>query len=283
MSTLRFGVGALTVFAALSLPVAGAYAQSEAGREVAAAGGGVFRYALHPNESLLDVARIFGVPVATLIERNRIADPNRMRTGQVIEIPDAYAVEAAALRSERDVLLGEKRTADGEATAKQQAMSGLVEQISKLEEEKSGLQGELAATAYWEQGAKILALCLLGMIAWALKLVTDRSTLKHRLRSLTVENGALTTAKEKYKDAVGQIELRFQQLYSGRHAATKELVLDGVARIKRAFADGSMEIERLVTSAKLEREKEERLIDAEQRVFGRLSHPLREVLARNRS
>ena len=286
MDGLRFVFGALALTCAIALPVTGARAQATADEAATATRDGVFRYSLHSNESLDDVARIFGVPSKLLIERNRIADPNRLRVGQVIEIPDAYAVEAAALRNERDVLLGEKRTADSELMAKQQALTGVVQQISELEEEKESLRGEIAATAYWEQGAKILALCLLGMIAWTLKIVSDRSTLVRRLRFLDVENRALVTAKEKYKDALGQTELRFQQLYSGRHAATKELVLDGVARIKKAFADGALEIDRLVTTAKLEREKEEQHIDADHRRFAWLSHPVRETreaLARNRS
>ena len=286
MDGLRFVFGALALTCAIALPTTGARAQATADEAATATPDGVFRYSLHQNESLDDVARIFGVPSKLLIERNRIADPSRLRVGQVIEIPDAYAVEAAALRNERDVLLGEKRTADGELMAKQQALTGLVQQISELEEEKEGLRGEIAATGYWEQGAKILALCLLGMIAWTLKIVSDRSLLVRRLRFLEVENRALVTAKEKYKDAIGQTELRFQQLYSGRHAATKELVLDGVARIKKAFRDGAAEIDQLVTAAQLEREKEQQHIDAEHRRLAWLSHPVRETreaLARNRS
>ena len=286
MDGLRFVFGALALTCAIALPAGGVRAQATADEAATATRDGVFRYALHQNESLEDVARIFGVPAKLLIERNQIADPNRLQVGQVIEIPDAYAVEAAALRSERDVLLGEKRTADGELMAKQQALTGLVQQISALDEEKESLRGEIAATGYWKQGAKILALCLLGMIAWTLKIVSDRSMLVRRLRFLDVENRALVTAKEKYKDAIGQTELRFQQLYSGRHAATKELVLDGVARIKKAFSDGALEIERLVTTAKLEREKEDRVLDAEHRRLAWLSHPVRETreaLARNRS
>ena len=281
MDGLRFVFGALALTLAIALPATGARAQTIA--DEAATADGVFRYSLHPNESLDDVARIFGVPAKLLIERNQIADPNRLRIGQVIEIPDAYAVEAAELRSERDVLLGEKRTADGELMAKQQALTALVAQISALEEEKEALGGEIAATAHWERGAKLLALCLLGMIAWTLKIASDRSTLVRRLRFLDVENRALMTAKEKFKDAIGQTELRFQQLYSGRHAATKELVLDGVARIKKAFGDGALEIERLVATAKLEREAEDRQLDAEHRRFAWLSHPVKEVLARTRS
>ena len=286
MDGLRFVFGALALTCAIALPAAGARAQATADEAATATRDGVFRYSLHQNESLDDVARIFGVPAKLLIERNQIADPNRLRVGQVIEIPDAYAVEAAALRSERDVLLGEKRTADGELMAKQQMLGGLVQKIDELEAEKESLRGEIAATAYWEQGAKILALCFLGMIAWTLKIVSDRSALVRRLRFLDVENRALVTAKERYKDAIGQTELRFQQLYSGRHAATKEIVLDGVARIKKAFGEGAAEIERLVATAQLEREKEQQHIDAEHRRLAWLSHPVRETreaLARNRS
>src|SRR5687767_6775099 len=97
MSTLRFAPGVWMMFAVTAAPLV-ASAQADPLPVVEAAGDrdGLFRYPLRPNESLNEVSRIFGVPVSELIEINRIGDPNRLRSGQVIVIPDFYAREAAA-------------------------------------------------------------------------------------------------------------------------------------------------------------------------------------------
>ena len=284
MSSLRFAPGVFMMLAVMAAPLA-ASAQAEPLPVVEAAGDrdGVFRYPLRQNESLNEVSRIFGVPVAELIELNRIGDPNRLRTGQVIEIPDFYAREAAALRAERDTLLREKTEANREIAGRQQAITGLADKITELEREKEALEWQIAATGHWERGAKLAGVIVLGLLAWALKLLSERSNLSRRLRVVAAENSVLATAKEKYRDAAGQMELRFQQLYSGRHTAPKEIIADGTARIKRAFADGAVEIERQITTVKLEREKEEQVLDAEHKMLSWLTHPLREVLARTRS
>jgi len=242
----------------------------------------MFRYPLRPNENLHDVARIFRMPVDALIEANRIDDPSRLRAGQVLEIPNAFAIEARALRQERDRLAGEKRAAEGEASAKQLALTSAAEQIGKLEADRERLGASLAATAHWERGAKTLGLVLLGLALWILKLAADRSTLTRRQRLLVTENTALTIAKQSYKDAVAQLELRFQQLYGGRKENVRELVSDGARRIKRVFADGTLEIERMLRTARVEREKDEQLLDATSRTFGWLTHPIREMVARYR-
>jgi hypothetical protein len=231
---------------------------------------------------LNDVSRIFRVPVRELVEINRIADPNQMQTGQLIQVPDAFAQEAAALRSERDRLAAERQEAEREANARRHAISRLVDQIAGLEREKEELAAQIAATATWERAAKIVSVLFLGLLAWTLKLMSERSALGRRLRVLAAENGALTTAKQRYRDAVGQLELRYQQLYSGRIPA-RDAIADGTARITRCFSEGAREIEGLITSLKIEREREEHLLDAEHRAFSWISRPLREVVARHRA
>ena len=46
-------------------------------------------YRVRPGESLLTIARAAGVPAGRLAEINGIRDPNRIRAGQVLRLPDA--------------------------------------------------------------------------------------------------------------------------------------------------------------------------------------------------
>ena len=240
-----------------------------------------FRYPLRQNESLIDVARIFQVPVEELALRNGITDPNRLRAGLLLEIPNAHAERVTMLTNERTALVRGKTDLERELVERQTAIRGLAQKIDELERGTRDLGSQLAATAHWERGAKVVALLLLAMIAWALKLASDRAALSRRMVFLGAENEALTVAKEKLRDAVGQMELRFQQLYSGRATPSTDVVGEGTTRIRRTFEDGARQIDRLVTSLTLEREKEEQILEAEHKMLGWIAHPVREVLARN--
>lgn len=281
MSTLRIAPVVLTLLVTISPSVLATEAASIS-PPTGAGDDSMFRYPLRPNENLHDVARIFRMPVDALIEANRIADPSRLRAGLLLEVPNAFATEAHALRQERDRLATEKRAAEAEASAKQQALAGAAAEIGKLEAERDRLGNALGATAHWERGAKGLALGLLALAVWIIKLAADRNALTRRLNNLAAENSALAIAKQSYKDAVAQLELRFQQLYSGKKESPRELVTDGVRRIKAVFADGTRQIERQIQAARIEREKDEQLLDATHRTFGWLAHPIREMVARYR-
>lgn len=46
-------------------------------------------YVVHPGDTLSDIAVRHGTTVSALVEANRIADPNLIRIGQLLQIPDA--------------------------------------------------------------------------------------------------------------------------------------------------------------------------------------------------
>jgi LysM repeat protein len=278
-----------SVLCTLALGLAGLLYLAPSGRAetppVAASGESqeqFFYYPLRAGESLSDVSRIFRVPVSDLIELNRISDPNHIPLGQNLKVPDSFARDAAALEAERDRLLEEKRRTETESAERQRAMSSLDSQFRQLEAEKAGLERELGNTVQWQRAAKVLSLLLLVVFGWALKSRAERAMTRRKFDSLAMENTVLTAAKEKYREAASQFELRYQKLYHGKGEAPKEVVADGVARLSRAFEEGTEEIERLVDDLREEREKESRILDAERRMHAWLFHPFRQLLGRHR-
>jgi LysM repeat protein len=278
-----------SVLCTISLGLAGLLylAPSSRAESPAATGSGesqeqVFYYPLRAGESLSDVSRIFRVPVPDLIELNRITDPNRIPLGQSLKVPDSFARDALALAAERDRLLDEKRRSEGESAARQRAMAGLDSQVRQLEAEKTALERELGATVQWQRSAKLLALLLFIVFGWALKSRADRAMTRRRFESLAMENTVLNAAKEKYREAASQFELRYQKLHHGKGEAPREVIADGVERLTRTFDEGTAEIERLVADLREEREKEARILEAERRMHGWIFHPLRALLGRHR-
>ncbi|MGH7896446.1 MAG: LysM peptidoglycan-binding domain-containing protein [Candidatus Binatia bacterium] len=239
-----------------------------------------FHYPIRSGESLSDVSRIFRVPVRDLVELNRITDPNNIALGQSLRIPDSFARDAVALEAERDRLLEEKRRSENESVVRQRALADLDSQFRQLQAEKRVLESEIGNTVQWQRGAKLLSLLLLVVFGWALKSRAERAMIKRRFAALEVENSVLHAAKEKYREAASQFELRYQKLYHGKGEAPKEVIADGVARLSRAFEEGIEEMERLIGNLRLEREKEAEILDAERRMHAWVFHPLRQLLGR---
>lgn len=47
-------------------------------------------YVVHPGDTLTDIALRHGTTVGALVEANRLADPNLLRIGQLLQIPDSH-------------------------------------------------------------------------------------------------------------------------------------------------------------------------------------------------
>ncbi|MBJ7609421.1 MAG: LysM peptidoglycan-binding domain-containing protein [Candidatus Dormibacteraeota bacterium] len=84
-------------------------------------------YVVHPGDTLADIALRHGTTVSALVEANRLADPNLIRTGQLLNIPDSrmgtpgYTVGAADSETytvvQRDTLISIARRFGVDLTA----------------------------------------------------------------------------------------------------------------------------------------------------------------------
>ncbi|HSD11289.1 MAG TPA: LysM peptidoglycan-binding domain-containing protein [Candidatus Binatia bacterium] len=259
--------------------------RAESPPPIAASGAeeGYFLYPLRPGESLSDVARIFRVRVEEIAALNQIKDPNRLQVAQLLRVPDGFAREAAELRAERERLRAEKRRVDRESDARQRKIAGLETDLRQLRAEKDAVNAELAANVQWHKAATLASILFLCAFVWGLKSRFDRANLARRERALSAENAALITAKDKYRQAASQLELRYQNLYGKKSdEPVPYAVAEGIERLGRAFEEGSGELERLLARLKAERQQHGKLLQAEEKVRAWLFRPVRELLERQR-
>jgi LysM repeat protein len=241
-----------------------------------------FLYPVRAGESLSDIARIFHVSVDELSSINHLAEVDYLQIGQTIRVPNGFARETAELRAAQARILEEKRRVERQSAERQRALASLQERERQLEVERSAISAELASMVGWRRTAKIaLGLCLLAL-AWGLKSRLERVRLSRRNAVVAAQNAALLVAKERYRQAAAQLELRFQKLYGGLGDPPPRTVQDGVERISLAFAEGSAQIERQL--ARLERElpRSGDSVRTEEKGRAWLLHPVRELLERNR-
>jgi LysM repeat protein len=239
-------------------------------------------YRLRRGESLGDVAQLFRIPVAELAQINRITDPTRMQVDQVLKIPNVFARQVTELRGERDRLLAEKAQAAQQLREGQQVLAAKEQALRKTEAEKNSFARQLAAVGHWRLGAQVLSLALFVTLMWGLFINKDRARHTRQIATLMQENTALDVAKEKYRLAVAQLEFRYQKLYSGRSEKPSQLALEGATLLTQTFTTGCGQLEHLLANIKSEREKEEQLLQAEQRILDLVRHPLRELHQRYR-
>ena len=264
------------VLALSAVIVTSAFAQ-----QAAPAAGDTFAYPLRAGESVTDVARIFRVPMADLLVLNGIQDPNRMQLGQVLRVPNAFALETAELRAKQQSLVDEKNAALRKARESEQTLAARETRLRQAEAERDGLQRALAATASWQRAATMLLGLLAAAILWALKSHLETAWMARKERMLTAENESLRVAKERYRLAAGQLELRYQLLYGKRREPLSYSIAEGLERLQRAFGDGTNQIERLLAQVRAECGRYTRATEGS-RARAWLFHPLRELLDRHR-
>lgn len=276
---LRFARGTICLLALLA---AASLARAEPSAATPGAAQEYFSYAIHPAESLIDVARIFGVPVRDLVTLNHIEDPNRIEVGRTLRIPNAFAREVATLGAERERLLDAKRRAENEAAEHREKAAALSTELRRVDARNQALESELAGGERWKDRATVLAFLLVVALVWALKARVDRALMARRQRALVAENSALRVAKEKLGEAAVQHELRLQSLYGHGREPASEAVAEGRERLRRAFQDGAAEIERQLEPLRLEQERRRAPFRARLRALSRLFHPVRGLLERRR-
>ena len=237
-------------------------------------------YRIHKGESLADIARVFHLSPDELAQANGITDPTRLQIAQPLKIPNVFARQAAQLREERDGLAAEKAQLVRQVAAQAQVLAAKDQQIQHQEREKAAMARELARAGYWQGGVYLLAALFLGALGWGVWLQHERNRQTRRLSMLAQENAALSVTREKYRQAVAHLELRYQQLTSPR-GVSDTFVTEGRALLSRAFTEGCARLEEMLTNLKAEREKRELLRHAEQQRFASLLHLLRRLRYRS--
>jgi LysM repeat protein len=239
-----------------------------------------FAYPLRAGESLSDVARTFHVSVQDLTSINHLGDVDYLQIGQTIRVPNGFARETAALRAERSRVLEEKRRVERESAEQQRALADLQARQSQLEAERNTLAAELARLGNWRVTAKITLALFLLALTWAFKSRIERARTARKHVAMAAHNAALSAAKERYRQAAAQLELRYQKLYGGRAEPVSGTVRDGMDRIRAAFGEGSAEIERQLARFVGARAAESVQVEEKGRAW--IPHPVRELLERNR-
>jgi len=240
-----------------------------------------FNYPLRAGESLSDVARIFRIPVNELTELNEIRDATHLQLGQTIRVPDGFAREVAALRGERERLIADKQRAERDSQERQRAAATVETQLHQVEAEKNSVVRELSLMAGWQRTATIVLALFFAALAWAVKSRLERIKLSRKQLALVAENAALASAKDKYRQAAGQLELRYQNLYAKKGDPPAIAISEGLKRMRAAFSEGVMEIEDLLAKLRAEREAQLRLFEGEDKARAWLLHPIRELLERH--
>jgi len=259
----------------------------EQGRSLSAGQGSesFIEYHLRSGESLGHVAQMFRIPAKELARINNIVNPLQVSTGRTLKVPNVFLRQTARLQEERDHLLAEKERRTQEVEKLQQSQAVMQADLheakekaalaAQLIEEKAVITAQSAVLPYWQKGASFLSVVLGGFLMWIFKLRRERARAAHKLMLLTKENAALKVAKEKSQQAAAQLELRYQKLHHASAETPAKFIAEGKSLIMRAFTEGCVQIDQLLTNIRAERERAEQTPSAGQKVLSFLPHSLR--------
>ncbi len=282
MRTFQTGVWASGVCLLAALFAGGGTAVGAPADSPPAADAEAIEYRLRAGDRLTDVAKTFRVTVQDLMEANDVRDPNSLREGQRIRVPNAWVRETAELRRQRDDLEASVQALDGQLADQQKSLVALQADLDRTKGERDSLAWEMTTTRAWQRGAGVIGVLFVVLLAWTLKVLAERARLLRRLRLGAQENAALAAAKEKYRQVSGQFDLRYHMLVRGRVEDPKPYLAEGTAILRRVFAEGEAGIERLLGEMRAEREKAERALDADRSLLDGLLHRLRALLPNDR-
>jgi LysM repeat protein len=236
-------------------------------------------YRLHKGESLADIARVFHLSPEVLAHANGITDPTRLQIAQPLKIPNVFARQVAQLQEERDGLAADKAQLVRQVAAQEEVLAAKDEQLQHHQTERATMARELARVGYWQGGVYLLAGLFLGTLGWGVRLRYDRDRQRQRLALLAHENAALGVAREKYRQAVAHLELRYQKLTTAP-GVSATVITEGRALLSRTFTEGCACLEELLMTLQAEREKGAARRPAEQPRFAALLHSLGKLLHR---
>ena len=236
-------------------------------------------YRLHKGESLADIARVFHLSPEELAHANGITDPTRLQIAQPLKIPNVFARQVAQLREERDGLAADKAQLVRQVAAHEEVLAAKDAQLQHQEAETATMARELARVGYWQRGVYLLAVLVLGTLGWGVSLRYDRDCQRRRLALLAHENAALSVAREKYRQAVAHLELRYQKLTTAP-GVSATVVTEGRALLSRTFTEGCARLEAMLTTPQAEREKGAERRPAAPPRFAVLLHSLGKLLHR---
>lgn len=182
---------------------------------------GPLEYRLHAGETPGEVAALFRMPLDELLRQNGIRDPNRLRVGTVLQIPDPRVAALDALRAERRQLEGAVASLRNELARRDDRIDGLEAEAHDAAAERVALQRRLAGYTLVRTVAVVAVGAALGLVI-ALLLALARARDEHRRRVIVVKNTeVLRDAVERYRSLGAQLELKYQNLYRQNGAAAR--------------------------------------------------------------
>lgn len=233
----------LMVLACAAGTIAGSFQAAFAADAAAAAP--VFQYALRPGDSLEQIARVFQSSPAELAQSNSLVDAAHLRAGQVLVIPNPLAADIARVTADNVALRARDAERANEAATLRKDLDAQTARLAEVERDRDRRAAEAAAARDWRSAALAALAGLLASLLWGTWTARERGRLSMHSRRVEQENRILVEARERYRSAISQLELRFQRLHGISGPRNRE-VEEGAATLRRIFAEGTQRIEELL-------------------------------------
>ena len=177
-------------------------------------------YIVRSGDTLGTVAEMFHLDPADIARANHMRPDDGLLSGERLRLPNPFAAQDKALKEQVQQLSDEIQQSHQKIEAAEAETRRLQSSSSDLTAELQESQHDAEVLPWWRGlagAAGVVSVLLAGI---ALLMFFDWLLLRRRYRSLAQMNESFRRLDQKYKETVAKAELRFQQLYGRRRAAT---------------------------------------------------------------
>lgn len=181
-----------------------------------------FAYTVRPGDSLGSIAETFGLDAQDIARANHINIDTVLMTGRTLRIPNPFAAQVRSLTAQVDQLQAAASKSGDQVAAAELKSRSAEEKVESLTADNEELRRETVALPRWRETA--LTFGIVALLVFGVMMVTlfEWWLLRQRFAALVAITDSLTSLDQKYKRIIAKAELRFQQLYGRRRAASSE-------------------------------------------------------------
>ncbi len=192
-----------------------------AAQNSAAAANGDLSYTIHEGDSVGMVAGMFHLPAEEIFRHNHLNENSTLHVGQVLRIPNPYAAQVRELQGQ--VAASQARNQEQErklqdSNSKERAFDARIAELSGI---NRALEHDVTMLPWWRRATTVAVTLAMVMLGIAIVSLIQWFLIRWRFAAVATANEKFSKLDQRYRTLLARSELRLQQLYGRRRAATE--------------------------------------------------------------
>lgn len=187
----------------------------------AAAAGGDLSYTIHEGDSVGAVAGMFHLSAQEIFHANHLNENSTLHVGQVLRIPNPYTAQVHDLQHQLAATQARNQEQERklqDSNSRERAFDARIVELSGI---NRALEHDVTTLPWWRRATTVAATIAMVMLGIAIVSLIQWFLIRWRFAAVAAANDKLSKLDQRYRTLLARSELRLQQLYGRRRAATE--------------------------------------------------------------